>query len=55
MRQPGGIVVDMWNWANDIDFYRAWADVVVTGTAQVGTERPWFCFWAGRKQDRGIE
>jgi hypothetical protein len=52
MRQPGGITVDMWNWANDIDFYRAWADVVVTGTAEVETTRPWYCFWAGRKLDR---
>jgi hypothetical protein len=49
MRQPGGLTVDMWNWANDIDFYRAWADVVVNATAVVATERPYYCLWSGRK------
>jgi hypothetical protein len=52
MRQPGGITVDMWNWANDIDFYRAWAEVVVRGTTEVRTERPYYCLWAGRKHGR---
>jgi hypothetical protein len=49
MRQPGGLTVDMWNWANDIDFYRAWADVIVRGTATVATNRPYYCLWSGRK------
>ena len=40
MRQPGGLTVDMWNWANDIDFYRAWAEVVVGGTTEVRTRAP---------------
>ena len=52
MRQPGGLTVDMWNWANDIDFYRAWAEVIVTGTTAVRTTRPYYCFWAGRKSGR---
>jgi hypothetical protein len=49
MRQPGGLTVDMWNWANDIDFYRAWADTLVHGTASVATRRPYYCLWSGRK------
>jgi hypothetical protein len=52
MRQPGGLTVDMWNWANDIDFYRAWAQVVVSGTTVVTTDRPYYSFWAGRKTGR---
>ena len=52
MRQPGGLTVDMWNWANDIDFYRAWAEVAVGGTTEVRTARPYYCFWAGRKSGR---
>lgn len=52
MRQPGGLTVDMWNYANDLDFYRAWAQVVVHGTAQVATTRPYACLWAGRKHGR---
>ena len=31
MRPPGGPSVDMANWANDIDFYQAWANVIVHG------------------------
>jgi hypothetical protein len=52
MRQPGGLTVDMWDYANEIDFYRAWARVVVHGTTQVATERPYACLWAGRKHGR---
>ncbi len=52
MRQPGGITVDMWNWANEIDFYRAWAEVVVRGTTDIRTARPYYCLWAGRKSRR---
>ena len=52
MRQPGGLTVDMWNWANDIDFYRAWAEVVVHGTTRVATKRPWYTMWVGRKVGR---
>jgi ATP-grasp domain len=52
MRQPGGLTVDMWNYANEIDFYRAWARVMVHGTAEVATERPFACLWAGRKRGK---
>ncbi len=49
MRQPGGLTVDMWNWANDMDFYEAWAEVVVRGTSDVQPSRANYCLWAGRK------
>ncbi|MCU0505578.1 MAG: ATP-grasp domain-containing protein [Chloroflexi bacterium] len=52
MRQPGGLTVDMWDWANEIDFYRAWAEVVVTGTTTVRPDHPYHCMWAGRKWGR---
>jgi hypothetical protein len=52
MRQPGGLTVDMWNWANEIDFYRAWAEVVVRGTTDVSPSRANYCLWAGRKRGR---
>ena len=54
MRQPGGITVDLWNWANEFDFYRAWAEVVVRGTTEIRTERPYYCLWAGRKHGRAV-
>ena len=52
MRQPGGLTVDMWDYANEIDFYRAWAQVMVHGTARVETDRPHACLWAGRKRGK---
>jgi len=52
MRQPGGLTVDMWNYANDADFYRAWAQVVVHGKTDIVNERPHAVLWAGRKRDR---
>ena len=52
MRPPGGAVVDMWNWAGDVDFYRAWAEVVATGTTSISSEKPNYVFWAGRKPGR---
>ena len=52
MRQPGGLTVDMWNWTSDMDFYRAWAEVVVNGTTTVPSEKRWYVMWAGRKAGR---
>ncbi len=52
MRQPGGAVVDMWNWAGDIDFFRAWAEVVATGTTTVSSDKPNYVLWSGRKPGR---
>ena len=52
MRQPGGPTVDMWNWAGDIDFYRAWAEVVVHGTTEVSSVKPSYVLWSGRKPGR---
>jgi hypothetical protein len=52
MRQPGGLTVDMWNYASSIDFYRAWAQVVVHGTAEVAPDRASACLWAGRKHGK---
>ena len=42
----------MWNWANDMDIYRAWAEVVVRGTTEVRPSRANYCYWAGRKHGR---
>jgi hypothetical protein len=55
MRQPGGPTVDLWNWANEIDIYRAWAEVVVHGTATVATDRPYYTLWSGRRTGRPYE
>jgi hypothetical protein len=55
MRQPGGLTVDMWDWANDIDIYRAWAEVMVRGTTDVDASRANYTYWSGRKPGRRYE
>jgi biotin carboxylase len=52
MRVPGGLTVDMFNYANDIDFHREWARVVVHGRFEAEAARPWVCAYVGRKDHR---
>lgn len=50
MRPPGGYTTDMFNYACDIDVYRMWADLLVTGTSsQSPCERRYHCCYASRK------
>jgi len=52
VRPPGGLTVDMFNYANDIDFYREWANVIVHGRFESTLTRPYHCLYAGRKAHR---
>ena len=52
MRPPGGFTVDMWNYANDFDFYRQWASVVVSGRFEAKITRPYACIYVGRRDGR---
>jgi hypothetical protein len=49
VRPPGGFTVDMWNYQNDVDVYRAWGDLLVQGRIQARATRPYFVTWVGRK------
>lgn len=49
VRPPGGLTVDMWNYQNDIDMYREWANLVVKGQIEARAARPYFCAYVGRK------
>jgi hypothetical protein len=49
VRPPGGMTVDMWNYQNDADIYRTWADMVVHGKVMERFERPWCVAYVGRK------
>ena len=49
VRPPGGMTVDMWNYQNDADLYRAWADLLVHGNVAQRFERPCFVAYVGRK------
>lgn len=52
MRPPGGFTTDMFNYACDIDIYRAWAEVVVRGTAELDFARKYHCCYASRVDHR---
>ena len=49
MRPPGGYTTDMFNYAGDIDIYRAWAEIMVSGGTQMVFERKYHCCYASRK------
>ena len=49
MRPPGGYTTDMFNYANDIDIYRAWAELLVQGGDPLAFERRYHCCYASRK------
>ena len=49
MRPPGGLSVDMFNYANDIDMYREWANVVVHNRFSATYHRPYYCAYIARK------
>jgi hypothetical protein len=49
MRPPGGLTMDMFNYANDIDLYQEWANVVTTNTFSTAYSRPYHCAYIGRK------
>jgi hypothetical protein len=53
MRPPGGWTVDMFNFANDIDLYREWANVVVHGRFDAIVTRPYNCLYASRRDGYG--
>jgi hypothetical protein len=52
MRPPGGWTVDMFNYANNIDFYREWANVLVHGVFGASITRPFNCLYASRRDIR---
>jgi hypothetical protein len=52
MRPPGGLTMDMFNYANDIDLYQQWANVVVSNSFTAKYTRRYYCGYAGRKEHR---
>jgi len=52
IRPPGGLTMDMFNYANDIDMYREWANVVVNNHFEAHYSRPYYCGYIGRKTNK---
>jgi biotin carboxylase len=49
MRPPGGLTTDMFNYANDIDIYAGFANLIVNGAFNQPSARPYICCYIGRK------
>ena len=49
LRTPGGYTPDMMNFANDIDVYQIYADMVTKGYSEYDHQRPYHCVYCGRR------
>jgi hypothetical protein len=49
LRTPGGYTPDMMNFANNIDVYDIYADMVTKGFSEYNHERPYYCVYCGRR------
>jgi hypothetical protein len=52
IRPPGGLTTDMFNYANDIDVYREWANIIVFNRFMGEYSRKYHCAYIGRKTRR---
>lgn len=52
IRPPGGLMIDIMNYANDIDLYAQWANVVAFNSFTQPVTYPYHCAFVGRKQYR---
>lgn len=51
-RPPGGYTTDMFNYANDMDIYQEWANVVVLNKFSSSYSRKYHCCYIGRKLNK---
>ncbi len=49
LRPPGGPILDMFNYAHDIDLYWEWANVVLNNRFVEPYSRKYYCCYVGRK------
>jgi hypothetical protein len=52
MRPPGGLTTDMVNYANDIDIYYEWANVILHNRFGAIPSRAYHCAYVGRKWNK---
>ena len=52
MRPPGGLTTDMFNYANSINIYHEWANVVVSNRFEASYSWPYHCSYIGRKSNK---
>ena len=49
MRPPGGLTTDMFNYANDINIYYEWANIILYNRFTANSPRPYHTAYIGRK------
>ena len=52
IRPPGGFTTDMFNYACDIDIYRAWAELLVHHQTELPYTRRYHCCYTSRKNNQ---
>jgi hypothetical protein len=52
MRPPGGLTMDMFNYANDIDLYAEWATIIMHNRFEATYDRKYHCAHIGRKNSK---
>jgi len=56
MRPSGGYSPDMYNFANEVDVYKIWADMVAFDKSTVPMDRPHhYCAFAGRRDGKNFK
>jgi len=55
MRPPGGLTTDMFNFANDIDVYAEWANIIVNDRFSSVYSRHYHCAYISRKYNRSYK
>lgn len=51
MRPPGGTTIDMFNYANDLDIFKEYANLAMGKPFGSKLERPYYCAYVSRKYD----
>ena len=55
MRPSGGYSPDMYNFANEVDVYKIWADMVAYDKSTMPMDRPHhFCAYCGRRDGKNF-
>ena len=56
MRPSGGYSPDMYNFANEVDVYKIWADMVAFDKSTIALDRPHhFCAFCGRRDGKNFK
>ncbi|MEQ9763906.1 ATP-grasp domain-containing protein [Streptococcus sp. ZJ151] len=50
-RPPGGLTIDMWNYANDFDIFKEYVNVVKENHFKADSHRPYNVFYISRRDD----